>query len=658
MLSLLALSNTFIQRMNRRWLAVFALVTLIIFMAGCENQMSTQRGVISGLVLDESGNRITGALVTSHRSLYKAETDENGHYEFTSLDVGSHRLTVERNGFYLASRTIELGYGQVLESINITVKNLPDLIKVQVSVREKDRAVLEVECAESMSVIAAWRQVGAARLQTMPTQHALLHQIELKGLFPGADYLVQIEGTTTDGRKFVSDQISFVTVNPLDVSGAPAVPENFRLNQSPEGPILSWSYGGLDSLEGYRIYRAIDDGAMQKIFDEGYLFAAQNSVTDDTTEPGRLYRYAIQSVDHEGNISSLTPELSIIPAGKIRQDLTWKVAHSPIRLNGDLTIPAGRTLTIEAGVNLVISGIDDGKTGYKRDSCEFIVEGTLLAEGSADAPIRMISASSSPTRTDWDGVRIIASSLQNPSILRHIEVAGAEKGIALYNSQVQAENLLVRYCKTGVSLNGLTGVTVGNIESHECETGIYVESTLDCNLNDLIIRDAENGMILLGNKNLSVSRFDVRDAAKTAVKTGDREGLKLRNGVLHALVTGLDAGGAVSDYQYLTIDAPAGVVVNGADVPVIKNCIVYNRQKPGTGYGIEDKTPGRSYAYNMIFNYSTATFNCDQNGGPIQNIDPSFVGGSGEYDYHLRPGSPALTASERNGQIGAYGSDI
>lgn len=657
MIPLLVFSKTIRKSLKKSWLAAIVALVLLLFMVGCENQMSTQRGVVSGLVLDDVGNRVTGAIITSHRSMLRAETDKNGYYEFTSLDVGSHRLTVERNGFYLASKTVEIGYGQVLGGINIIVENLPDMIKWQLSVREKNRVVIDVECSESMSVLAAWRLVNGARLQTMPTQAGLLHQIELAGLIPGAEYQVQIEGITPDGRKFYSDDGRFTTLHPLDLAGPPSVPENLRVRQSPQGPVLSWVYNGVDPVEGFRVYRGVNGGNLGVLFNEDYVFAAQNTLIDDGTEPGQLYRYALQAVDLEGNVSSMTTEVSLVTAGKIVRDLTWKNSGGPIRISGDITVPAGKTLTIEPGVNLVISASDEGNTGYRRDACEFIVEGTLLAEGTVDEPIRMVSGAAVPTRSDWDGIRLVSAAGQNQSVLKNVEIAGAQKGLALYNSEVIVENLVARYCQTGLGLHGLSGFSVAGVKAFDCETGLYAENSNECAINDLQVKKAVVGVTLLGNKNLVLKQFDIRDARKTAVKTGDRSGLILRNGVLHAYETGLDAGGAVSDYQYLTVDAVNGIVVNGAEPPVIRNCIVYNRQVPQTGYGIEDKTLGRSYPYNIIFNYLQPTFNCDQNGGPVQNSDPQFIGGS-DFDYRLRPGSPALTASDRNGQIGAYGSAI
>ena len=651
-----ALNKLFFKLNNHRILLTF--LVGILLLVGCENQMSTQRGLISGLVIDEVGNRITGAVITSHRSLFKAETDENGHYEFSSLDVGSHRLTVEKDGYYLASKTVELGYGQVLEGVNIEVEVLPDMITWNLAVREKDRVVISVQCSQKMSVWAAWREVGSARLQTPPsTEFSTIHQIELTGLYPGAEYMVEIEGISKDNRRFVSEKQIFRTVDPRDITGSPGQPQNFALIQSEEGPKLSWTYEESDPLRGFKVYRSLEDEDFQMIANENMIFAANRYYVDDMTEPGRLYTYALQSVDLEGNVSSLTKTLSIVPAGELKRDLVWQKSWNPLYISGDITIPEGVTLTLQPGLKILFSDEDQSRSGFNPEICEFLIQGTLIAEGTEEEPITFTSNSSLPTRKDWDGLRIIADFSQKKTRLKNILLSQAEDGIAVYNSLVALSEIETRFCDIGVSLHGSQNINLENYISEDCNTAILAENTSNCSFSDLAIDKVDVGIDLLTNSDLQLYDFEVRNALHCALKTADRKNLVVKNGLLQSFATGLDAGGAAADYQFLTIDAVDGIVVNGAEEPVIKNNIIVNYIEADTGYGIEDKTLGRSYPYNNIYNFSQATFNCDQSGGPILNVDPDFTGMQQEvFDYHLKDSSPILNAGENGGQPGAYGA--
>ncbi len=641
---------------RQRMLALLLVLTSLLI-AGCENKMGTQRGAVSGLITDQNGHLIAGAVVTSHRSLFRAVTDEKGRYSFTSLDVGTHRLNVERDGYFTASRTIELGYGLVQEGINFKLEPLDDMISFVVSRRGSSDTVIDVRCREAMSVWLGWREKHSARLQTPPTQILAQHQIVLSGLFPGSDYLFEVEGLTSDGRRFISKQGSFRTVPYGDLEGAPDVVSAFKVSQGSQGPVLSWRYEGLDPLIGFRVYRTLNGGTMSLLQDESMLFASEESYADEQTVPGRLYSYAVQAVDLDGNVSSMSATLSIVPAGKITEDLLWQASWSPISINGDLIIPAGRTLKIESGVTVRFSSVDEGKTGYRPDICELIVEGTLLASGSADAPIRFISAGALAGKTDWDGIRMVPAAAQNQSVLQHLVISGAEKGLTVYDGDYHIGNVTARYCQSGIVLQGASGTSLLNLSFEDCDYSFKAESTWNCSLTNLIVRGGRVGLNLAGNSGFSLSVFDIRNVREVAVRVVDRTSPRLRNGLLQSLQTGLSIGSCSGDHQYLTIDALTGILVDGADVQTIKNCIIVNQQIPGTGYGIEEKTLGRSYLYNNIFGFLQATRNCDQLGAPIINADPRFVGSSGgEFDYHLKPDSPLVASSDENGQPGAYGS--
>ncbi len=641
-------------------LLAFSLLLVLFAASGCENKMHTQRGSVNGTVTDTLKNPVVGAIITSHRSLFKAETDRNGHFEFTSLDVGSHRLSVQRSGYYLASQTVEIAYGQVLEGVNIVVEPVDNMITHAVAVRESNRVVIDVNCKEPMSILTGWREKTGARIQLPPTAVLSSHQIVLPDLFAGSEYLYDLQGTTVDGRRYTAKPGSFKTIPVGDLNGAPGEVDYVKVAQGSNGTVISWSYTGVDPASGFKLFRSENYGSLRMIKPESEIFASQNSFTDETVVAGRIYQYAMQTVDLDGNVSSMSALVSIVAGGRTVEDIVWKKAWSPISLNGDLIVPAGRTLTIEPGCIVRFAAEDNGRSGFRPNVCELIVEGTIIAAGSEDEPVRMISASGVPTRTDWDGIRLVAAAGQPGSILKNIEVSGAGRAFTIYNSTVEVAGVSVRFCQTGFSLQTASGTNVSGLTIEDCQTALTVENTFNCVVSDVKVVNVAEGVVLAGNSGLEFSRFELRKVRETGLRVVDRQPAKIRNGLIQTLQTGVITGAAAANLQYLTVDAGNGMLVEGSDLPLIRNCIIVNRKNQETGIGIEDKVggAGRSYPYNNIYGYSQATLNCDQSGAPVINLDPLFVGGAEEsFNYRLRSDSPVINASDRLGQPGAYGSD-
>ncbi len=77
----------------------------------------------------------------------------------------------------------------------------------------------------------------------------------------------------------------------------------------------------------------------------------------------------------------------------------WAKANSPYRINGEITVPNGETLTIEPGVEVVFTG------HYK-----FNVQGRLLAIGTEEDSITFTAQD---TELGWHGIRFINTPITN-----------------------------------------------------------------------------------------------------------------------------------------------------------------------------------------------------------------------------------------------------
>jgi parallel beta-helix repeat protein len=140
---------------------------------------------------------------------------------------------------------------------------------------------------------------------------------------------------------------------------------------------------------------------------------------------------------------------------------TWSARGSPYRIEGDITVPAGQTLTIEPGVAVIF------QSWYK-----LTVNGTLQATGSESQPILFTGIH--PT-AGWLGIRFIdasANSLLDHVIVEKGRATGASPedsggGLYIQNTDLTIRNSTIRnnYAKQnggGLYLVGSDATLVGN----------------------------------------------------------------------------------------------------------------------------------------------------------------------------------------------------
>ncbi len=132
-----------------------------------------------------------------------------------------------------------------------------------------------------------------------------------------------------------------------------------------------------------------------------------------------------------------------------------------------ITVKSPAVLTIEPGTQILV---DPGK---------FIkIEGTLVADGSAEAPI-VFTASSPTTGQEWLGIYFTEFAIPatfNPddsflsgSILRHVEVSYADIGANIQTQAPYFSNDLFHHNGTGINQSGLASTRI--------ETSVFTENT-------------------------------------------------------------------------------------------------------------------------------------------------------------------------------------
>jgi len=93
-----------------------------------------------------------------------------------------------------------------------------------------------------------------------------------------------------------------------------------------------------------------------------------------------------------------------VPPGNITTQ-TWTLAGSPYVLSGDVLIPPGETLTIEAGVRIDVQPVDSTASGLDTFLVEIWVQGALVVLGTGPNPVRFAALPNADgTAGAWAGI--------------------------------------------------------------------------------------------------------------------------------------------------------------------------------------------------------------------------------------------------------------
>jgi len=115
-------------------------------------------------------------------------------------------------------------------------------------------------------------------------------------------YTYFVQALTTAGESEAESVPSAnVEITPKDTF-PPAVPAGLRAVPSTSSIELAWERSAGANIVGYRIYRALGNGALQRLSDTEPL----PSYSDHQVESGKAYRYAVTAVKRNGLESAMT----------------------------------------------------------------------------------------------------------------------------------------------------------------------------------------------------------------------------------------------------------------------------------------------------------------------------------------------------------------
>ncbi|MGD8403219.1 MAG: PKD domain-containing protein [Anaerolineales bacterium] len=242
-----------------------------------------------------------------------------------------------------------------------------------------------------------------------------------------------------NGGSFNQPPVAIASVTPDHGSAPLTVQFSSTDSYDPDGTLsaTSWDFGdGSSSTEADPSHSYTDVG----------IYQATLTVTDN------------DGSTHSDSLSINVQDGTTINAGNVSG--TWDAAGSPYRIEGDIIVPTGATLTIEP------DALVSFQSWYS-----LTVNGTLLADGTAGEPI-LFTGTDSP---GWLGIRFVNASdnsLLDNVIVEKGRATGADPlnrggGIYIDGSNPTISNSTIRdnfavYSGGGLYLNNSNATLVGN----------------------------------------------------------------------------------------------------------------------------------------------------------------------------------------------------
>ncbi len=332
------------------------------------------------------------------------------------------------------------------------------------------------------------------------------------------------------------------------------------------------------------------------------------------------------------------------------QSGTWTLANSPYEVTGTITIPAGQTLSIEAGVWVNFQGY-----------YQIIVEGKLLTNGTNTQPVNFVPID---TSTGWGGVRIDTNN--EISVFHYTGFYyGKTSATAAYPNNHGGAVLLkdanAEFYNCFFSNNEAIGDDDGMGGAVYCiNTGTATQTLtkfINCTF-EYNYAYGEGGAMKFtndGNTEISGCKFIYNTAGYGggAIMFYSAVDVHLTNCLFAQNSSDNSGGGAIK-------------AMNPTVSLFFTNCTFYNNIADGAGEGgavaldYADATFTNSIIYNNQQTYgdeinigmnASATINyCDVNMPPsangsnnLANLDPLFVD-TGHEDFHLQTNSPCIDA--------------
>ena len=172
-------------------------------------------------------------------------------------------------------------------------------------------------------------------------------------------------------------------------------------------------------------------------------------------------------------------------SGAVDADTVWSSKHNPYIVVGDITVKRGTSLKIEPGVEVRFDGF-----------YWLIMQGTLVASGTSEAPILFSSNKPNPDIKAWGGIRF-QNTNDDKSHLQMVKVEYADVGIDCFSSSPQITDCWVMNNRIGIRALDSSPIITQNLIQGNL-TGVFVEQTvLTPSFLKNIVTQNQEGIVIL-----------------------------------------------------------------------------------------------------------------------------------------------------------------
>ncbi|MCL2779095.1 MAG: DUF5123 domain-containing protein [Polyangiaceae bacterium] len=301
-----------------------------------------------------------------------------------------------------------------------------------------------------------------------------------------------------------------------------------------------------------------------------------------------------------------------VPSGDLNGNVTWTAAGSPYNLDGDVTIVAGSSLTIEAGVTVQVKKGDTANSGTDKTKTELIVNGSLETQGTKENPVVFTSAEAGPATDDWYGIRVLSGGAM---ALRWTNFSYGSYCIDASPGTTGSVNVVggrAESCAVGVSLHDGAPIIDGMTVTKSTSYGFNVD-TANAVLNNVISTGNSYGIYI----SQTTSASSTVNIANATVANNTTDGV----------------------YGQKYNAATSSLSIN------IVNSIISNNKAYGVGTfttGNNNSNATFAVSYSDVWGNTTSSYygyKVSAGTGTI-SVNPLFVDAAN--DYHLQPNSPCI----------------